>query len=277
MPFYLLDNLNTWHLRTGKIEIVTGWVKVPMGRMYTEDEDGFRFMDEWEDKKNPKIKESGRMNYATVFKGCHIVGIDRMLHWEEEEFVLRRDFDPEKPETMYQSCELPVAIYTEDSLGYVKSIVDSLMSHIDTICKIEFKREHWMMKAMPPGIRVNYRALSQISYTANGPEGGTRKYSPMDIVKMARQVGIYYYVPDEFGRGQNAVEAVPSTWPAAELADMMNHIVNELQMMREATGITQALDGGDSGKTFDLVGVERMKTQCCFQCYSPCICMSGAI
>lgn len=259
VPFYLMENLQSWNRRTGKLEIINFWVKVPMGRAYTEDEDGFRFMDEWEDKKNPEVKETGKMHYMTVFRGCHIVSADLMIEWKEDDYILRRDFNPEKPETMYRNCELPVAIYTEDSLGFVKSLVDSVMSHIDTICKLEFKREHWMMKAVPPRVAINMRAISRIPYTANGPEGGTRKYSPMDIVKMGQQMGVMFYVPDEYGRGQTPIEHLPSTWPAAELADMMNQIVNELQMMREATGITQALDGGDSGKTFDLVGVERMK------------------
>ena len=184
------------------------------------------------------------MRNMTVYGGTYIVGTNHIFNYGLKKNTPRNVHDLTKTRLSYSV----VAVNMRRMLP--KSMVNSIIGFADQLQLTHLKIQQAIAKAKPDGLLVDIEGLENVQLGRGG------ELQPLDIQDIYEQTGIFYY------RSKNAEGGFQNP-PVRSLENNIRNI-NEfinlynhyLRMIRDATGINEAMDG-TTPKGEQLVGVRE--------------------
>ena len=137
--------------------------------------------------------------------------------------------------------------------GSSSSIVDVMKPHLDQIQLLVLRKRHIIAEMTPTGVAVDVAGITDVMSLLNETD-------PMRIIKLYKQKGVLFFArTDVNGDPANGLPIQEINNPFAEnLIALDNAILNEIQHIRDNTGINDARDGSSPDKNA-LVGIEKMR------------------
>ena len=189
-------------------------------------------------------RKSHKMENATVYGGKYIVGTDYIYGYGLKTNVPKNIHDISKARLSYSVSA------TNLRRMMPKSIVGSITGFADQLQLTHLKIQQAVAKAKPDGLIVDIEGLDNVQLGRGG------ELQPLEIQDIYEQTGVFYYRSKnpEGGFQNPPVRPLDNTIRNInQLIGLYNHY---LRMIRDATGINEAMDG-TTPKGEDLVGVRE--------------------
>ena len=189
-------------------------------------------------------RKSHKMENATVYGGKYIVGTDYIYEYGLKTNVPKNIHDISKARLSYSVSA------TNLRRMMPKSIVGSITGFADQLQLTHLKIQQAVAKAKPDGLIVDIEGLDNVQLGRGG------ELQPLEIQDIYEQTGVFYYRSKnpEGGFQNPPVRPLDNTIRNInQLIGLYNHY---LRMIRDATGINEAMDG-TTPKGEDLVGVRE--------------------
>lgn len=220
--------------------------------MYFEDKENrfgnTNFFFKGEEYNAPKSsvfeRKSHKMENATVYGGKYIVGTDYIYDYGLKTNVPKNIHDISKARLSYSVSA------TNLRRMMPKSMVGSITGFADQLQLTHLKIQQAVAKAKPDGLIVDIEGLDNVQLGRGG------ELQPLEIQDIYEQTGVFYYRSKnpEGGFQNPPVRPLDNTIRNInQLIGLYNHY---LRMIRDATGINEAMDG-TTPKGEDLVGVRE--------------------
>jgi hypothetical protein len=197
-----------------------------------------------EPKSSVYERKAHKMENATVYGGKYIVGTDYVYGYGMKTNVPKNIHDLTKARLSYSVTA------TNMRRMMPKSIVGSITGFADQLQLTHLKIQQAVAKAKPDGLIVDIEGLDNVQLGRGG------ELQPLEIQDIYEQTGVFYYRSKnpEGGFQNPPVRPLDNTIRNInELIALYNHY---LRMIRDATGINEAMDG-TTPKSEDLVGVRE--------------------
>jgi hypothetical protein len=189
-------------------------------------------------------RKSHKMENATVYGGKYIVGTDYIYDYGLKTNVPKNIHDISKARLSYSVSA------TNLRRMMPKSVVGSITGFADQLQLTHLKIQQAVAKAKPDGLIVDIEGLDNVQLGRGG------ELQPLEIQDIYEQTGVFYYRSKnpEGGFQNPPVRPLDNTIRNInQLIGLYNHY---LRMIRDATGINEAMDG-TTPKGEDLVGVRE--------------------
>lgn len=220
--------------------------------MYFEDKENrfgnTNFFFKGEEYNAPKSsvfeRKSHKMENATVYGGKYIVGTQYIYDYGLKTNVPKNIHDISKARLSYSVSA------TNLRRMMPKSMVGSITGFADQLQLTHLKIQQAVAKAKPDGLIVDIEGLDNVQLGRGG------ELQPLEIQDIYEQTGVFYYRSKnpEGGFQNPPVRPLDNTIRNInQLIGLYNHY---LRMIRDATGINEAMDG-TTPKGEDLVGVRE--------------------
>ena len=220
--------------------------------MYFEDKDNrfgntnffFKGLEYNPPKSSVFERKSHKMENATVYGGKYIVGTDYIYDYGLKTNVPKNIHDISKARLSYSVSA------TNLRRMMPKSMVGSITGFADQLQLTHLKIQQAVAKAKPDGLIVDIEGLDNVQLGRGG------ELQPLEIQDIYEQTGVFYYRSKhpEGGFQNPPVRPLDNTIRNInQLIGLYNHY---LRMIRDATGINEAMDG-TTPKGDDLVGVRE--------------------
>tara|TARA_R100001510_G_scaffold32634_1_gene29105 strand:+ start:1432 stop:3861 length:2430 start_codon:yes stop_codon:yes gene_type:complete len=220
--------------------------------MYFEDKENrfgnTNFFFKGEEYSAPKSsvfeRKSHKMENATVYGGKYIVGTEYIYDYGLKTNVPKNIHDISKARLSYSVSA------TNLRRMMPKSMVGSITGFADQLQLTHLKIQQAVAKAKPDGLIVDIEGLDNVQLGRGG------ELQPLEIQDIYEQTGVFYYRSKnpEGGFQNPPVRPLDNTIRNInQLIGLYNHY---LRMIRDATGINEAMDG-TTPKGEDLVGVRE--------------------
>ena len=220
--------------------------------MYFEDKENrfgnTNFFFKGEEYSAPKSsvfeRKSHKMENATVYGGKYIVGTQYIYDYGLKTNVPKNIHDISKARLSYSVSA------TNLRRMMPKSMVGSITGFADQLQLTHLKIQQAVAKAKPDGLIVDIEGLDNVQLGRGG------ELQPLEIQDIYEQTGVFYYRSKnpEGGFQNPPVRPLDNTIRNInQLIGLYNHY---LRMIRDATGINEAMDG-TTPKGEDLVGVRE--------------------
>ena len=220
--------------------------------MYFEDKENrfgnTNFFFKGEEYNAPKSsvfeRKSHKMENATVYGGKYIVGTEYIYDYGLKTNVPKNIHDISKARLSYSVSA------TNLRRMMPKSMVGSITGFADQLQLTHLKIQQAVAKAKPDGLIVDIEGLDNVQLGRGG------ELQPLEIQDIYEQTGVFYYRSKnpEGGFQNPPVRPLDNTIRNInQLIGLYNHY---LRMIRDATGINEAMDG-TTPKGEDLVGVRE--------------------
>jgi len=197
-----------------------------------------------EPKSSVFERQSHKMENGTVYGGKYIVGTDYIYGYGIKTNIPKNIHDISRARLSYS------AVATNLRRMMPKSIVGSITGFADQLQLTHLKIQQAVAKAKPDGLIVDIEGLDNVQLGRGG------ELQPLEIQDIYEQTGVFYYRSKnpEGGFQNPPVRPLDNTIRNInELIGLYNHY---LRMIRDATGINEAMDGS-TPKSEDLVGVRE--------------------
>ena len=197
-----------------------------------------------EPKSSVYERKAHKMENATVYGGKYIVGTDYVYGYGMKTNIPKNIHDLSKARLSYSITA------TNMRRMMPKSIVGSITGFADQLQLTHLKIQQAVAKAKPDGLIVDIEGLDNVQLGRGG------ELQPLEIQDIYEQTGVFYYRSKnpEGGFQNPPVRPLDNTIRNInELIALYNHY---LRMIRDATGINEAMDG-TTPKSEDLVGVRE--------------------
>ncbi len=197
-----------------------------------------------EPKSSVFERKSHKMENATVYGGMHILGTDYLFGYGMKSNIPKNIHDLSKARLSYSVTA------TNMRRMMPKSIVGSITGFADQLQLTHLKIQQAVAKAKPDGLIVDIEGLDNVQLGRGG------ELQPLEIQDIYEQTGVFYYRSKNPEGGFQNPPVRPldnSIRNINQLIGLYNHY---LRMIRDATGINEAMDG-TTPKSEDLVGVRE--------------------
>ena len=197
-----------------------------------------------EPKSSVFERQSHKMENGTVYGGKYIVGTDYIYGYGIKTNIPKNIHDISRARLSYS------VVATNLRRMMPKSIVGSITGFADQLQLTHLKIQQAVAKAKPDGLIVDIEGLDNVQLGRGG------ELQPLEIQDIYEQTGVFYYRSKnpEGGFQNPPVRPLDNTIRNInELIGLYNHY---LRMIRDATGINEAMDGS-TPKSEALVGVRE--------------------
>ncbi len=216
------------------------------------------------DKKNPDYKINNSTNTESskkkemleraiqyLYEGKWVVGTEYLYGYKKCSNIPReRHLGAYSPK-----AELPIVMIYPDIYDMQnKSLVERLIPHEDQINLIHQKQQQFLIKAKPPGIKIDLEGMENITVAM-----GSGAMTPIDITKMYEQTGSYVFrSKDKAGNVINSsvIEQLDNGIGRGFM-ELFQAYNQELQKMNDVIGFNSATDGSTPDPK-SLVGVQKL-------------------
>ena len=200
---------------------------------------------EYKEKKNSVFERSpSKMEIATVYGGCYVMGCDMLFNYGLKTNIPRNVHDLSRARLSYSS------IATNIRRMMPKSLIDGCIGFADMLQITHLKLQQAIAKAKPDGLIIDIEGLENVQLGKGGD------LQPLELHDIYEQTGVFYYRSKnpEGGFQNPPVRTIDNhIRNINELVSLYNHY---LRMIRDATGINEMMDG-TTPKGETLVGVQQ--------------------
>jgi len=188
------------------------------------------------------------MDVMCTYGGMYIEGCDMVVNYGKKSNQPRNVHDISRTTLSYS------AVSTNIRRMMPKSMVSGITGFADQLQLTHLKIQQAIAKAKPDGIMIDIEGLENVQLGTGG------ELSPLDLHDIYEQTGVMYYRSKnpEGGFQNPPIREINNTIRNInELIALYNHY---LRMIRDATGINEAMDGS-TPKGDALVGVREQQMQ----------------
>ena len=201
-------------------------------------------------KKSKYKREQEKLKFENVYGGFWVVGSDYIFNYGLKSNMPRKNGDLTKTSLSFKGYI--TNFYRQNN----KSLVERMIPHADQMMLAHLKIQQMVAKARPAGISVEIGGLQDAVET----DGGTFM-SPLELIEIFNQTGnqIWRRTGDdgEFANYGEPIKELKNGLDFAGLQALIATYNNELNMIRDVTGINEFRDGTKpSSET--LVGVQKL-------------------
>jgi hypothetical protein len=209
-----------------------------------------------DDTFNPPEDQMEEHNFSklsrqleVLYEGALILGTNKLVQWEIAKNMVRPKSDNLKVNLNYAMCA--PKIYQ----GRIESTVSRIEGFGDLIQLTHLKLQQVISRMVPDGIFLDADGLTEVDL------GNGTTYNPAEALKMFFQtgsiVGRRYTMDGEFNHANVPIQEIQSGSGNNKIPVLVNTYNFYLQMIRDATGLNEAVDGSTPDKDA-LVGIQKM-------------------
>ena len=184
-----------------------------------------------------------------LYTGAKILGLNKLLNWSVAENMTRPSSDVTKVNMNYSICA--PRMYK----GRVDSLVSRITSFADMIQLTHLKLQQVLSRLVPDGVYLDMDGLAEVDL------GNGTNYNPAEALNMYFQtgsiVGRSLTQDGDLNRGKVPIQELQSSSGMAKIQSLISTYQYYLQMIRDVTGLNEAVDGSTPDKNA-LVGLQKM-------------------
>jgi len=198
--------------------------------------------------KNDNFERVSR-SIEVLYTGAKVLGMSKVLEWKFAENMTRPYSDTTKVNMSYSICA--PRMYK----GKVDSLVSRITSFADMIQLTHLKLQQVLSRVVPDGVYLDMDGLAEVDL------GNGTNYNPAEALNMYFQtgsiVGRSLTQDGELNRGKVPIQELQSSSGLAKIQSLIQTYQYYLQMIRDTTGLNEAVDGSSPDKN-SLVGLQKM-------------------
>mgnify|MGYP003108462920 FL=1 len=184
-----------------------------------------------------------------LYTGAKVLGLNKLLNWSLAENMTRPASDVTKVNMNYSICA--PRMYK----GKVDSLVSRITSFADMIQLTHLKLQQVLSRVVPDGVYLDMDGLAEVDL------GNGTNYNPAEALNMYFQtgsiVGRSLTQDGDLNRGKVPIQELQSSSGMAKIQSLISTYQYYLQMIRDVTGLNEAVDGSTPDKNA-LVGLQKM-------------------
>jgi len=184
-----------------------------------------------------------------LYTGAKVLGLSKLLDWKMAENMTRPNSDVTKVNMNYSICA--PRMYK----GRIDSIVSRITSFADMIQLTHLKLQQVLARIVPDGVYLDMDGLAEVDL------GNGTNYNPAEALNMYFQtgsiVGRSLTQDGDLNRGKVPIQELQSSSGMAKIQSLISTYQYYLQMIRDVTGLNEAVDGSTPDKNA-LVGLQKM-------------------
>ena len=184
-----------------------------------------------------------------LYTGAKVLGLNKLLDWRLAENMTRPSSDVTKVNMNYSICA--PRMYK----GRIDSIVSRVTSFADMIQLTHLKLQQVLSRVVPDGVYLDMDGLAEVDL------GNGTNYNPAEALNMYFQtgsiVGRSLTQDGDLNRGKVPIQELQSSSGMAKIQSLISTYQYYLQMIRDVTGLNEAVDGSTPDKNA-LVGLQKM-------------------
>jgi len=184
-----------------------------------------------------------------LYTGAKVLGMSKVLNWQLAENMTRPSSDVTRVNMNYSLCA--PRMYK----GRIDSIVSRITSFADMIQLTHLKLQQVLSRVVPDGVYLDMDGLAEVDL------GNGTNYNPAEALNMYFQtgsiVGRSLTQDGELNRGKVPIQELQSSSGLAKIQSLIQTYQYYLQMIRDVTGLNEAVDGSMPDKNA-LVGLQKM-------------------
>ena len=184
-----------------------------------------------------------------LYSGAKVLGTDTMLKWELAENMSRPTSDTTKVKMNYAICA--PRIYK----GRIESLVGRCTGFADMIQITHLKLQQVISRMVPDGVYLDMDGLAEVDL------GNGTNYNPAEALNMYFQtgsvIGRSLTQDGEMNAGKVPVQELQAGSGNAKIQSLINTYQYYLQMIRDVTGLNEAVDGSLPDRN-TLVGLQKL-------------------
>ena len=207
---------------------------------------------EKDDSFNPPesdMFEKVSRSIEVLYSGAKVLGTNTMLKWELSKNMSRPMSDTTKVRMNYAICA--PRIYK----GRIESLVGRCTGFADMIQLTHLKLQQVISRMVPDGVYLDMDGLAEVDL------GNGTNYNPAEALNMYFQtgsvVGRSLTQDGEMNAGKVPVQELQSGSGNAKIASLIQTYQYYLQMIRDVTGLNEAVDGSLPDRN-TLVGLQKL-------------------
>ena len=198
--------------------------------------------------KNDNFSKVSR-SIEVLYTGAKVLGLNKLLNWSLAENMTRPASDVTKVNMNYSICA--PRMYK----GKVDSLVSRITSFADMIQLTHLKLQQVLSRVVPDGVYLDMDGLAEVDL------GNGTNYNPAEALNMYFQtgsiVGRSLTQDGDLNRGKVPIQELQSSSGMAKIQSLISTYQYYLQMIRDVTGLNEAVDGSTPDKNA-LVGLQKM-------------------
>ena len=168
------------------------------------------------------------------------LGMSKVIKWQLSENMTRPYGDVTKVNMNYSICA--PRIYK----GRIDSLVGRITSFADMIQLTHLKLQQVLARVVPDGVYLDMDGLAEVDL------GNGTNYNPAEALNMYFQtgsiVGRSLTQDGEINRGKVPIQELQSSSGIAKVQSLIQTYQYYLQMIRDTTGLNEAVDGSTPDK-----------------------------
>ena len=204
--------------------------------------------DEFNPPPNDNFERVSR-SIEVLYSGAKVLGNNTMLEWKLSEHMTRPYADTTKVKMNY-TISAP-RMYK----GKIESVVSRITSFADMIQLTHLKLQQVMSRIVPDGVYLDMDGLAEVDL------GNGTNYNPAEALNMYFQtgsiVGRSLTQDGDLNRGKVPIQELATSSGQGKINSLINTYQYYLQMIRDVTGLNEAVDGSNPDKNA-LVGLQKM-------------------
>ena len=204
--------------------------------------------DSFDPPENDNFEKVSR-SIEVLYSGAKVLGMSKILEWKFAENMTRPYANATKVNMSY-SISAP-RLYK----GKVDSLVNRITSFADMIQLTHLKLQQVLSRVVPDGVYLDMDGLAEVDL------GNGTNYNPAEALNMYFQtgsiVGRSLTQDGELNRGKVPIQELQSSNGLAKIQALIQTYQYYLQMIRDTTGLNEAVDGSMPDKNA-LVGLQKM-------------------
>ena len=184
-----------------------------------------------------------------LYTGAKVLGMSKVIKWQLSENMTRPYGDVTKVNMNYSICA--PRIYK----GRIDSLLGRITSFADMIQLTHLKLQQVLARVVPDGVYLDMDGLAEVDL------GNGTNYNPAEALNMYFQtgsiVGRSLTQDGELNRGKVPIQELQSSSGIAKVQSLIQTYQYYLQMIRDTTGLNEAVDGSSPDKNA-LVGLQKI-------------------
>jgi hypothetical protein len=207
---------------------------------------------EKDDSFNPPesdMFEKVSRSIEVLYSGAKVLGTNTMLKWELSKNMSRPMSDTTKVRMNYAICA--PRIYK----GRIESLVGRCTGFADMIQLTHLKLQQVISRMVPDGVYLDMDGLAEVDL------GNGTNYNPAEALNMYFQtgsvIGRSLTQDGEMNAGKVPVQELQAGSGNAKIASLIQTYQYYLQMIRDVTGLNEAVDGSLPDRN-TLVGLQKL-------------------
>ena len=204
--------------------------------------------DTFDPPENDNFSKVSR-SIEVLYTGAKVMGMSKIIDWKMAENMTRPNSDVTKVNMNYSICA--PRMYK----GRIDSIVSRITSFADMIQLTHLKLQQVLSRVVPDGVYLDMDGLAEVDL------GNGTNYNPAEALNMYFQtgsiVGRSLTQDGDLNRGKVPIQELQSSSGMAKIQSLISTYQYYLQMIRDVTGLNEAVDGSTPDKNA-LVGLQKM-------------------